>query len=65
MCQQEPQKDTRSKHKTLNDAKERLRTIERLRREAEALRIHADVLQAETDHLIRTGKLWMEEETLP
>jgi hypothetical protein len=44
---------------------ERQRNIERLRREAEAKTMHADALQAETDHLIRTGKLSMEEETLP
>jgi hypothetical protein len=61
MHQQEPQKGTRSQHKTLNDAKERLRTIERLRREAKAKMRHADALQAETD----LRKLWMEEETLP
>jgi HAMP domain-containing protein len=45
--------------------KERLRNIERLRREAEAKMLHADVLQAETDFLIRTGKLLREDETLP
>jgi hypothetical protein len=40
---------------------ERQRNIERLRREAEAKMVHADALQAETDHLVRQGKLALEE----
>lgn len=36
---------------------ERMRNIERLRREAEAKMVHADALQAETDLLIRSAKL--------
>jgi hypothetical protein len=45
--------------------KERLCNIERPRREAKAKTTHADALQAETDHLIRIGKLPAEEEILP
>jgi hypothetical protein len=41
--------------------KERLRNIDRLRREAEAKMVHADALQAETDFLVRAGKLSMQE----
>jgi predicted RNase H-like nuclease (RuvC/YqgF family) len=65
--QEEPQKqkNLRSQHKIRNDAQKRQRTIERLRREAKAKMLHVDALQAEADHLIRTGKLLIEEETLP
>jgi hypothetical protein len=40
---------------------ERIRNSARLRREAEAKMVHADALDAETDHLVRTGKLLKED----
>ena len=41
--------------------KERTRNIARLRREAEAKMVHADAFQAETDLLVRLGKLSVED----